>query len=103
MVVTQTWDNPPTWKIVITTVKRDGFAYICDVEVMGHNLISSTSEIEMLCESKAEDDVPVTRFSVKFTPREAFLELIDIGGACGTGGAIGGKWSKVTVKKGKTK
>lgn len=101
MVVTETSSFPVTWNAKITTASNDGFT--CEVEANGNNLMGSASEIEATFASVPQEDMPQTKFMVKFKPKGAAIEIEDIGGACGIRGSFSGNWVRKGAEKGPSK
>ena len=93
MAIDKIATNPLTWKASIQTVSTAN-AHTCEVEATGNNEIGGDREILASFQSKAEEGIPATKFSVKFTPGMAFIDVQDIGGACGMNGRIDGAWKK---------
>lgn len=96
MKVTETGISPAVLKIQISTVSPQ--AHTCDVEAEEQRLTTSEKEITSLFVSK-EPGTDSAKFTVKFTPKGALINVDNDGGSCGLNAMFGGKWIKDSTKK----
>lgn len=92
MIITEISATPLTWKATIMTGSKDG--HTCSAEATGNKLIGTSQEIEAIFKSKEEPGVSPTKFTIKFNPNKAIIQVQDLGRACGVKGRFDGMWSK---------
>lgn len=94
MSVTESGGVPNRYLFKIFTATKDGST--CDVDGVEFDRISSPSVIESMVSPEAAPGEKVSKFSVKFTPKDARIEIIEFSSSdCGVSGSYSGKWKKV--------